>query len=95
MSVSEEELRRQARARAAAKISFYIHLAVYIAVNLMLFLIWLYTSGFYGFPWFVFPLVFWGIGLLAHYLVAFSHTGYVDRLTEREYQRLKEEQQRH
>ena len=36
---SDEELRRKARARAEAKLGFYIHLAVYCGVNLMLFAI--------------------------------------------------------
>jgi hypothetical protein len=60
----------------------------------MLFLIWLFTGGLATFPWFLFPLVFWGIGLAAHYLSVFAHTGYFDRMTEQEYRRLKEEQQR-
>ena len=36
------------------------HIAVYIAVNAMLWFFW----GFGGFPWPIFPTVFWGIGLL-------------------------------
>jgi hypothetical protein len=89
---SDAELRRKARLRAEAKLGFYIHLVVYVGVNAMLFLIWLYTGGLSVFPWFVFPLVFWGIGLVAHYLTVFAHTGYLDRMTETEYQQLKREQ---
>jgi len=60
----------------------------------MLFLIWFFTMSASGFavPWFLFPLVFWGIGLVAHYLTAFSHSGALDRMTEDEYRRLKAEQ---
>jgi hypothetical protein len=90
---SEEELRQKARFRAQAKISFYIHLGVYSGVNLMLILIWWFTGGLNEFPWFIFPLVFWGIGLLAHYLAVFTRSSYVDRMTEQEYRKLKEEQQ--
>jgi uncharacterized protein (DUF486 family) len=90
---SDEELRRKARLRAEAKIGFYVHLAIYAGVNTMLFFIWLFTTLPYAtFPWFIFPLVFWGIGLLAHYLTVFAHSGYTDRLTEQEYQKLKQEQ---
>ena len=91
---SEEELRRKARVRAEAKLGFYIHLAVYLAVNAMLILIWYFTTYLRGFvfPWFLFPLVFWGIGLVAHYLTVFGHTGYLDKMTEQEYRKLKEEQ---
>lgn len=79
--------------RARAKIGFYIHLSVYVGVNLLLFFIWLFTGGLNGeFPWFVFPLVFWGIGLIANGLSVFAHTGYLDRMTEQEYKKLKEEQ---
>jgi hypothetical protein len=93
---SDEELRQKARMRAGAKISFYIHLSVYAGVNFMLFLIWLFTGGWTGvFPWFLFPLVFWGIGLVAHYMSAFAYSGYFDRMTEEEYRKLKQEQQQH
>ncbi len=91
---SDEELRRKARVRAEAKLGFYIHLIVYAGVNLMLFGIWYFTTFLSGnyFPWFLFPLVFWGIGLAAHYLTVFGHTGYLDRMTEQEYRKLKQKQ---
>jgi uncharacterized protein (DUF486 family) len=92
LSFSEEELRRKARLRAEAKLGFYIHLAVYAGVNLLLFFIWFFIGGVTTFPWFLFPLVFWGIGLVAHYLTVFAQTGYLDRLTEDEYRKLKQKQ---
>ncbi len=90
---SDVELRRKARERAEAKLAFYIHLAVYVGVNSLLFFIWLFTGGMGSFPWFIFPLLFWGIGLVAHYLTVFAHTDYVDRMAEEEFRRLKEAQQ--
>jgi hypothetical protein len=89
---SDAELRRKARERAEAKLAFYIHLVVYVGVNSLLFLIWLFTGGVEVFPWFIFPLVFWGIGLIAHYLTAFTHSDYVNRMADEEFRRLKEEQ---
>ena len=56
----------------------------------MLFFIWWFTGGY---PWFVFPLLGWGVGLLAHFLWAFAKIGVTDRLAEKEYQKLKEAQQ--
>ncbi|MCW4025677.1 MAG: 2TM domain-containing protein [Candidatus Bathyarchaeota archaeon] len=91
---SDEQLRQKARERAGAKLSFYIHAAVYAAVNTLLFLIWFFTGGLSTFPWFLFPLVFWGIGLAAHYMTSFTYLGYYDRMTEEEYQRLKKEQEK-
>jgi 2TM domain-containing protein len=43
---------------------FVVHATVYVATNLFLFVIWGVTGA--GFPWFVFPLLGWGIGLAAH-----------------------------
>jgi hypothetical protein len=88
--LSEEKLREEARLRAEVKLGFYIHLAVYSGVNVMLFFIWWFTGGF---PWFVFPLLGWGVGLLAHFLQVFAHTSVIDRLAEKEYQGFKEGQQ--
>ena len=93
--MSEEELRRKARERAEAKLSVYIHLGVYILVNGLLVGIWWFTGGNTGFfPWFIFPLAFWGLGLAIHALAVFASQGFTDRMTEKEYQKLKEEQDR-
>ena len=63
---SEEKLRIIAKQRARNKIGFYAHMSVYVIVNTMLFSIWYLTLGPNGFPWFVFPLIGWGIGVAAH-----------------------------
>ena len=89
--LSEEKLREKAGLRAEAKLGFYIHLAVYSGVNVLLFFIWWFRGGF---PWFVFPLLGWGVGLTAHFLWAFAQTSATDRLAEKEYQRIKQEQQK-
>jgi uncharacterized membrane protein len=71
----EEEVYRLARQRVEEKKGFYIHLTVYILVNILLILIWFFTGA--GFPWFVFPLGGWGIGILFHFLgvFVFSRSG--------------------
>ena len=88
--VSEGEIRKKARLRAEAKLGFYIHFAVYSGVNVMLFVIWWFIGGY---PWFVFPLLGWGVGLLAHFLRVFANISVTNRLAEKEYQRFKEAQQ--
>ena len=65
----EEEVYRLARQRVEEKKGFYIHLTVYVLVNILLILIWFFTGA--GFPWFIFPLGGWGIGLLFHFLGVF------------------------
>ena len=87
--LSENELRKEARLRTEAKLGFYIHLGVYSGVNVILFVVW-WCRG--GYPWFVFPLLGWGVGLLAHFLWAFAQIGVTDRLAEKEYRKLKEAQ---
>jgi len=88
--ISEEELYRQASKRVEEKKGFYIHFAVYIAVNIMLVIIWAVTGA--GFPWFVFPLGGWGIGILFHFLGVFvfsQQSNWERREIEKEVERLK------
>jgi len=68
--MSEEQIYELAKKRVEAKRSFFIHLAVYILVNIMLVLIWRFASDG-GFPWFIFPLCGWGIGIIIHALHTF------------------------
>lgn len=62
----------QVRKRVNEKIGFYIHLTVFICVNLF-FNIWNWIEG--GEYWAIFPLVFWGFGLGIHYLNVFDVFG--------------------
>lgn len=87
--VNENELREEIRARVEAKLGFYIHLAVYSVINVILFFIWWSTSGF---PWFVLPLLGWGVGLFAHFLHVFAQINITDRMVEKEYQKVLEKQ---
>ncbi len=88
--MSEQEIYQQAKKRVEEKKGFYIHFAVYIAVNIMLVIIWSVTGA--GFPWFVFPLGGWGIGILFHFLGVFvfsQPSGWERREIEKEVERLK------
>lgn len=52
------------------RLGFRIHLAVYVAVQALLVATWALTSDWGGgmpFPWVIFPILGWGIGLAAHY----------------------------
>lgn len=91
VQMSEEELYREARKRVEAKKGFFIHLTVYIIINIMLVLIWAFPGGG-GFPWFVFVLGGWGIGILFHFLEAFVFSRQTDwerKAIEKEVERLK------
>ncbi len=65
MSASEEEL-RVARRRVENRQGFIIHLLLYLIVNAALVGIWKLTGG--GYPWFLWPLFGWGIGIVGHAL---------------------------
>jgi hypothetical protein len=91
--MSEEEIYREARKRVEAKKGFFIHLTVYIIINIMLVLIWAFPGGG-GFPWFVFPLGGWGIGILFHFLEAFVFSRQTDwerKAIEKEAERLRKD----
>jgi hypothetical protein len=92
---SNEELRMKARKGAEARVGFYIHLGIYVTVNAFLIALW-WTTGLYTgvsiFPWFIFPLFGWGIGIVAHGIATFRGPSYVERVAEQEFQRLKKEE---
>jgi uncharacterized membrane protein len=68
-AMNEQEAYEKARKRVEAKIGFYIHLGVYVGVNILLVIINLLTSREY--LWFKWPLMGWGIGVLFHGLGVF------------------------
>jgi hypothetical protein len=69
--------------------TFYLHLAVYLAVQVMLIAIWALVGG--GFPWFLFPLLGWGVGVVAHGATAFLLAHPDDIVLQREQKRLSRE----
>ncbi len=64
-----DDQRQWAIRRIRAKRAFWVHLAVYFAVNAFLVFIWAVTSGSYFWP--VWPILGWGIGLVAHAMGVF------------------------
>ena len=80
-------LEQLALKRARAKLGWYIHGSVYIAVNVLLAVL----SAISGRHWAVFPAVGWGIGLAVHGVVVFLVTGgagLLERLVQQERRRL-------
>ena len=62
MQASQTHLDLLARRRAKAKLGWYIHATVYVAVNLGLAAL----SISNGRGWAIFPALGWGLGLLLH-----------------------------
>ena len=64
-----ERAARHERTVELARMAFRIHLGVYVAANLMLYVIWAFTPHpSVGLPWFLYPLMGWGIAVVAHLL---------------------------
>lgn len=78
---------------AHKRASFKRHLATFVIINLFFWILWFLTRhkeeyrqhGY--FPWPVWPMLGWGIGLLFHYISAYVSTG--PDSVEKEYEKLK------
>jgi hypothetical protein len=69
--MSDQEIRyRNAKKRVEALKEFYVHLTVYVLVNLLLFTINMLTSPHS--LWFFWPLLGWGIAVVLHALRVFG-----------------------
>ena len=88
---SEGEMAKTARKRAEAKAGFWVHLGIFVVVNAFLAGQWWLITGGSGFPWFLTVLLGWGIDIVAHFLSAFAGGRYVDRETQKELQRLRQQ----
>lgn len=79
--MTTHDIDKLARRRAGAKMGWYIHALVYVAVNIALGVI----SATVGRNWAVFPALGWGLGLVIHGAVVFASTsGWRESLVERE-----------
>jgi signal transduction histidine kinase len=82
----EEEALNRARRRARAEVGFYSHLTSYVCVIGFLALINLFTSPRY--PWFLWPAMGWGFGILSHFMGVFGsrmlRERFFDPIVERE-----------
>ncbi|EJQ59940.1 MULTISPECIES: 2TM domain-containing protein [Bacillus] len=67
--MERDEVYLRAKKRMENLKAFYIHLTVYILVNLMLFFINISSDS--SKLWFLYPLGGWGIGIVIHGLTTF------------------------
>ncbi len=85
--------------QAKARVGFKIHLRTYLIVNAGLWLVWALThvalsasaSDRWLFPWPIFPLLGWGIGLASHYFGVYRSES-ERNMVEAEYQKLANQQ---
>jgi hypothetical protein len=69
LKMSEEEKYNFAKKRVHEIRGYFVSLAIYIIVNIALFLIWFFNGR--GYPWFFWPLGGWGIGIVLQTLNIF------------------------
>ncbi|MHA1792884.1 MAG: 2TM domain-containing protein [Promethearchaeota archaeon] len=62
---SEEELKNIAREKILQSLAFKIHAIAFFGVNMALLMI-NYMINNFSFPWFVFPVAGWFVGIVAH-----------------------------
>lgn len=82
--------------QAKERVGFKMHLRSYVIVNIGLWLIWAFTTGFRygfdfngaGFPWPLFASLGWGIGLASHYFSVYMRQD-ERSMIEREYEKLR------
>lgn len=86
-TLTDTQLRELARKR----VEFRTHLVVYCVVNAALWAIWYFTGGNY--PWPIWPLVGWGIGLFFHYMFEYRPSRLFSE--EDEYRKLKKQMDEH
>ena len=76
---------------ARKRVEFRSHLIVYAVINSVLWIIWVITGR--GYPWPVWPMAGWGIGVLFHYLFDYRTSRFLSE--EEEYQKLKKQMETH
>ena len=83
-------LRDQALVSLKKKRDFRAHLLAFLLVNSFLWIIWAVIYAFGGpvFPWPIFPLVGWGIGLTFHAWDVYGRKPFREEEIEREAARL-------
>ena len=94
--LSSEDIDRLARRRAGAKLGWYIHLSVYLLVNLLVFA--LSSQAFGHRPWSLFPLLGWGVGVALHFISVFvlgNGSELRERMVQKERERLLRRRDEH
>jgi hypothetical protein len=72
---------------ARKRVDFRRHLTVYVIINAMLWTIWFVTGK--GYPWPVWPMAGWGIGVIFQYLFEYRSSRFLSE--EEEFLKLKRE----
>jgi len=89
-----EDPREVAERRVKQRMDLWWHLGSYVIVNIFLIIVWAITGA--GYPWFVWVMIGWGIGIafhLMHYFMTISGESRRDDMIQREMERLHRKQE--
>ncbi len=89
VSLSEEELRAKAEKKVKARVVMLRHAGVYVIMNLFFVAVWALTGN--GYPWFLWSVIGWGLGLALHalgYFLGSRSEAVMHKLVEREMEKL-------
>jgi hypothetical protein len=85
---AEDEVRQAAITRLRKKREFIGHLIAYVAVNLLINVVW-WMTGPASFYWPAIPLLLWGIGVVMHAWDAYSPAMPSETQIEKEIKRIR------
>jgi hypothetical protein len=89
----ETEKVRELWKLAKKRVGFKRHLATYIVINALFWALWYFTDHNdeqSGFPWPIFPMLGWGVGLMFSFLGAYVFVKH--NAVEKEFEKLKGKQ---
>jgi hypothetical protein len=90
--LTDEEVYQEAQRRVKAKSKYYKDLLTYVVINTGLFLIWYFATG-RGYPWFLWVLGGWGVGLILDFFNTFIwQPGMGKNAIEKEAQKIRKDQ---
>jgi 2TM domain len=85
---TEQEIRDQAIQRLKKKRDFKTHVLMYVTVNVFLVVIWAIADS--GFFWPIFPILGWGIGVIANAWDVYGRKPISEEEIRREVDRLRQ-----
>ncbi|MCP3425993.1 2TM domain-containing protein [Rothia sp. AR01] len=85
---AESQLRERAMKRLREKREFLLHLVIYLAVNVLLVVLWA-SSEDPGFFWPIFPILGWGIGVFSHGWTVYRGQHFSEDRIRREMDRMR------
>jgi hypothetical protein len=87
--MDDEQIAKLAKQRVEERAGVVVHAAMYVLVNAGLIIAWRLTGSSY--PWFIWPLLGWGAGLMGHVLTYWfgPNSRHGAKAFEREVQRLR------